>query len=63
MLDRQHGNIVFECDGCGDILDTETSNFNAARNMLKRDGWRAIKIGTDWQHYCTGCDQPTEHWS
>lgn len=55
MLDRQKGNIVFECDGCGEVLETETANFDAARNMMKREGWRAECVKNIWSHYCSGC--------
>ena len=27
MIDRQHGNLVFECDGCGDTFETGGSEF------------------------------------
>jgi hypothetical protein len=39
MLDRQSGDIIFECDGCGEVLATDTGNFNAARNLLQQNGW------------------------
>jgi hypothetical protein len=55
MLDRQKGNIVFECDGCGAVGETNTGDFTAALNMIKRDGWHAIKEGSDWCHYCSRC--------
>ena len=30
MLDRQHGKIVFECDSCNEVLETETRDFDEA---------------------------------
>ncbi len=55
MLDRQKGGIVFECDGCNEVLETETSNFDAAVNMLNREDWRSKKVGNGWEHYCFRC--------
>jgi uncharacterized protein (DUF983 family) len=56
MLDRQHGDVVFECDACGTTLETETSDFGSARNLLRREGWRARKLGDGWMHFCPKCD-------
>ena len=55
MIDRQNGDLVFECDSCGEVLQTETSDFNSAWNQAKRDGWRARKVGTEWAHECPNC--------
>lgn len=56
MLDRQHGDVIFECDGgCGEVLETGTSNFDAARNALRRENWKTRKIGEEWTHLCPGC--------
>jgi hypothetical protein len=32
MLDRQYGNVVFECDSCNEVLKTETRDFDDARD-------------------------------
>lgn len=58
MLDRQKGDIIFECDGCGATLGSETGNFDSARNLLRRERWRAVKAGDVWQHYCQACNRP-----
>jgi hypothetical protein len=55
MLDRQHGNVIFECDDCGEVLDTKTSNFEAAHNLMKRQGWAAQLVNEQWQHFCSQC--------
>jgi hypothetical protein len=55
MITRQHGNLVFECDTCDEVLESATSDFGAAWNQAKRDGWRAKKIGTEWVHECPNC--------
>ena len=55
MIDRQNGDLVFECDTCGEVLESATSDFNSAWNQAKRDGWRVKKIGTEWVHECPKC--------
>jgi hypothetical protein len=55
MLDRQHGKIVFECDSCNEVLETETSDFVEALMILKREEWDARKIGDLWIHICPEC--------
>jgi hypothetical protein len=55
MLDRQHGKIVFECDSCNEVLETETSDFVEALTILKREEWDARKIGAQWIHTCPEC--------
>jgi Fe2+ or Zn2+ uptake regulation protein len=55
MIDRQNGDIVFECDECGEVFESATSDFNSAWNQAKRDGWRVRKIGTEWVHECPNC--------
>lgn len=61
---RDHGNYVFQCDGCRAVLDTDTSNFEAARNLLRRAGWKSVirpdasGRGDDaWNHKCRACQR------
>ncbi len=58
-LTQDHGNHVFQCDGedCRETLDTETSNFDAARNVLRRNRWKPKKNPTsdEWEHFCPDC--------
>jgi hypothetical protein len=54
-LERQHGKIVFVCDRCSDELDTETDDFDEARQTLVHDGWVTRKEGSEWHHYCPDC--------
>lgn len=55
MMDRQRGDVIFECDGCGEVLDSETGNFEAAVNLLRRSGWKFFKEGDVWIHRCPDC--------
>jgi hypothetical protein len=43
MLDRQKGDIVFECNACGDVLETNQADFDVARVIFRREGWRIIR--------------------
>jgi len=56
MLDRQHGKIVFECDSCNEVLETATGDFDDALAILKREEWKAQKIGQVWIHACPNCE-------
>lgn len=54
-VDRQKGNVVFECDACNETLETKTSNFSAAMNLLHHEGWKARREDGEWVHYCDKC--------
>lgn len=56
MIDRQGGDLVFECDSCSEVMKSEQSDFSSAWNLAKREGWRAKKIGTEWVHECPQCN-------
>ena len=58
MMDKQKGDFVFECDNCGAALETDQADFDVARSILRREGWRARKIGDVWQHGCASCGVP-----
>lgn len=55
MIDRQHNAIVFECDGCPETLETDESEFSDAMAQLRREGWKAEKVGDEWVHLCVTC--------
>lgn len=57
MIDRQHGAIIFECDGCGAVLETEKSDFNEAMSAMREAEWKPEKAGAGWEHYCPGCQK------
>lgn len=60
VLDRQGGDVYFECDGCGEVLETGTGDFSSALNLMRRERWRAVKFGEDWNHYCPDCRAPAQ---
>jgi hypothetical protein len=59
MMTRIHGKINFECDGCGDVLYSDTTDFDEALAMLRREEWESQKeqtmMGDEWRHYCDAC--------
>jgi hypothetical protein len=46
------GNIGFECDCCDETLDTETTDWQLAQAVLKREGWKAVTVAKEWVHGC-----------
>ena len=58
MIDRQFGNLVVECDSCPEVLLTHTADFEEARAIMRRDGWKVRQIGKEWLHGCPKCGVP-----
>jgi hypothetical protein len=56
MLDRQKGHLVFECDSCDAVFESDTGDFVDAWNAAKGEGWKAKKIRNEWVHACPGCE-------
>ena len=53
MIDRQYRKFVLQCDTCGASEESDKGEeFTPFWNAKKRDGWRATKVGEDWQHEC-----------
>jgi hypothetical protein len=59
VIDRQHGKIIFECDACGDVLETEQPDWATAKAIADREGWFYRKVGQDWVHGCADCGEPS----
>lgn len=51
----RHKTYAFDCDGCGTAIDTECFDFGKAVDVMKAQGWRAVREGEQWQHYCEDC--------
>lgn len=49
---RDYGDVVFECDTCGEIIETHTDDFMDALSFAKGEGWIVSKDGDDWVHFC-----------
>lgn len=57
MLTKIHGKHCFECDNCGDTLESDTDDFPDALRIMRSQNWQAKKIGQDWVHTCFGCTE------
>jgi hypothetical protein len=56
MRDRQKGKLYYECDGCHDVLETDTGDVARAEEDRKATGWSAHKKDDgDWEHHCPKC--------
>lgn len=55
MIDRQHNQMVYECDACPETLETGESEFSDALAMFRREGWKAERVGFEWTHLCPDC--------
>lgn len=55
------GTIVFECDHCGDALDTKTRDPEKAVMIFTEEAWRVFTFPKDMaaprldEHYCASC--------
>jgi len=60
-LSYDHGDIVFQCDtkGCREMIETYTSNWESARNALRRAHWKPNRdpITQEYRHTCSECQK------
>jgi hypothetical protein len=50
------GSIEYECDNCRDSLKTDELEFFEAREVMRREGWKALlNAGAAWEHRCKTC--------
>lgn len=55
--ERNGGRHTFCCDTCGEVIDTEENEFNAALGFAKGEGWRAYPVQGVWCHACPDCKE------
>ena len=55
MIDRQFGEITFECDACDETLETGEEDWTQAHAQFRSEGWKAEKVGDEWVHTCPKC--------
>jgi predicted RNA-binding Zn-ribbon protein involved in translation (DUF1610 family) len=53
---RIGGCVAFECDECGDVLETRETEFQEALAESREAGWRYLG---DELHSCPECDERT----
>jgi hypothetical protein len=56
------GKFVVHCDECPEDIETEESDFDAARAMAAEAGWRTFR-GPDgkWANSCPACVETFKH--
>jgi len=55
-IERAYGKVAFVCDDCETESDTQSGeDFDILLNDLKEAGWRVVKEGGEWCHYCPNC--------
>ena len=60
MIDRQHDQIVIECDACDSVFDSGVEGCGSLEwevvwPAAKREGWKARRIGGEWLQFCPSC--------
>jgi hypothetical protein len=51
--------FVFACNGCGLTAEFERGGpgtFMACVGEIKSRGWRIVRAGDDWEHFCSDRD-------
>lgn len=54
-LERIKGKVAFECDGpgCHEGIETGEGDLSEAVQEAKREGWRILKRGNTFKHFCS----------
>lgn len=55
MIERSKGELTVECDDCGETQHGGTTDWQQFIQDIKNDGWRIVKDGKEWLHYCEDC--------
>ncbi len=58
MIRKEDGELVAECNICGDEFPGGVQNdFHAFVQELKDAGWKIKKDGDEWRHTCPECSE------
>lgn len=60
MIERQSGYLIFHCDSCPEVLDTEHDEFDPAWAEARSAGWHAFREAGEWCHACPDCAEDYE---
>lgn len=59
---RERNGFAFECDACSEVLGppalgrgSAPRDFEESLAEAKAKGWRAVKVGDEWEHRCPDC--------
>lgn len=58
MIRRERGELIAECDNCGESSDCYFrggDDWHEFIAELKEKGWRIRKDDDEWKHYCPDC--------
>jgi ribosomal protein L37AE/L43A len=58
---RENDEVIWECDGCGALLHTYLTNFDAARTKLNNSEWSVRHMLGSWEHFCPKCKKRPHH--
>lgn len=54
--DYSTGNMIAQCNHCKDAVEfDEGEEFFDVVKAITKDGWKAKKVGYDWEHTCVDC--------
>ncbi len=59
MIRKERGELIAECNECGDEFPGGVLEWSEFIADLKANGWRIKKDGDEWIHECESC-QPQE---
>lgn len=54
---RIKGHVVFECDSCGEAIDSGR-DWDEALADVKEQGWQFRLSNGEWNHFCSDCGVP-----
>jgi tRNA U54 and U55 pseudouridine synthase Pus10 len=60
MMEKVHGFWMYECDICHEVFETNSEDWDDAHLKMKAEGWRPVKVGTEWCHICEDCKDTKE---
>lgn len=55
MIHSLDGELVCECNECGEEIHGGTMEFREFVDDLKRTGWKIRKEEDEWMHFCPDC--------
>lgn len=58
-ITRDFGMLVFECNGpdCVESLETDTEDWDEAKDLFDDEEWQARRVANQWFHYCKACKE------
>lgn len=54
-LARKSCGFTVHCDDCPDAIEPSETEFKPMLEEIRAEGWRTVKVGDGWQHFCPDC--------